>query len=434
MADFMDNMMDDLKKSDKAGVITTVKELKENQFGMPLKHYAQQYLFGSTGLRLKVFHSIAGPPAACKSPLLFDLMGHVCASSDNGGLNGLGFVYELEDKISPTLLSSMMQRHGDIIGKSFRLVQGLTIEGAMGHIATQLIPAYKKNIPKYDIPIIVGLDSIGGSASSDTVGKITTDGAVGKGFYDKAHYVKYFCENSGHVIGDIPMVVICINQEKESAAATFGARPQKKITGGVSQIFKGGHMISSSFYTHASGTAKLLKLRTTKTSFCDARMIELTFSWNKFGASEEDAYGHKFEWALASARCIAAPEKGVGEIRDICDVSVSDKELVTCRQLNLKSVPAEEFEAALFAPENSKLLDDLRMYQKIEKIKGLDEYAKYMKNKGKEEKPAAAKTAAPAKKKTVAKTVAKKATPKKVEAVKPQSKPLFSIDTGDTDD
>ena len=53
-------------------------------------------------------------------------------------------------------------------------------------------------------------------------------------------------------------------------------------------------MISSSFYTHASGVAKLLKLRTTKTSFCDARMIELTFSWNKFGASEEDAYGHKF--------------------------------------------------------------------------------------------------------------------------------------------
>ena len=77
-------------------------------------------------------------------------------------------------------------------------------------------------------------------------------------------------------------------------------------------------------------------------------------------------------------------------------------------------------------------MDDLRRYQKIEKIKGLDEYAKYMKNKGKEEKPAAA--AAPAKKKTAAKTVAKKATPKKVEAVKPPSKPLFSIDTGDKDD
>lgn len=87
------DMIAGLRKADSSGIMVTVKELKENQFGFPLQHYAQQYLFGSTGLRIKVFNSISGMPQACKSPLLFDLMGHVCASPENGGLGGLGFLY-----------------------------------------------------------------------------------------------------------------------------------------------------------------------------------------------------------------------------------------------------------------------------------------------------------------------------------------------------
>lgn len=87
------NMIEGLRKADSTGIMTSVKELKENQYGFPLAHFAQQYLFGSTGLRIKVFNSISGMPQSCKSPLLFDLMGHVCASPEHGGLGGLGFLY-----------------------------------------------------------------------------------------------------------------------------------------------------------------------------------------------------------------------------------------------------------------------------------------------------------------------------------------------------
>lgn len=419
---FIDSLMDDLQKTDKTGVIATVTELRENQYGLPLRHYAQQYLFGATGLRLKVFHSISGIPASCKSPLLFDLMGHICASPDNGGLGGVGFLYELEDKISPTLLSSMMSKYGGIIENSFKLIQSLTIEGAIGHMTRQIIPAYRKNVTASTLPLVIGFDSIGGASSSDTVKKIVTDGAAGKGFYDKAHYMKYFCENAGQLMGDIPMIIICVNQEKEQAAATSYGPPQKKITGGASQVFKGGHMISASFKNMATGDAKLITLRTTKTSFCDSRRIEVMFRWNKFGTDDADAYGHHFEWALAAAKCIAAPDKGVGEIRDICDVKVSDADLVTCPQLSCKSVPAEEFEAALMAPENAKLLCALQLYQKIERIKGMDEYAVHMKElkksaKGTEEEPE------PAPEKAATKAKAK---PAKKPPPKPISKPLLN--------
>lgn len=385
---FIDDLMDDLIKDDKEGAIMTVQELREHQYGIPLRYYAQRYLFGATGLRLKVFHSISGMPQSCKSPLLFDLMGHICADSEHHGMGGIGFIYELEDKISPTLLSSVMGQYGDIIGKSFRVVKDMTIEGAFAHLCKKLIPMYNKHVKDYDIPMIVGLDSIGGAASKDTVTKLKEEGAAGKGFYDKAHYMKYFCENAGQVIGDIPMVVVCINQEKEAASSTPGSYgpPQKKITGGASQVFKDGHMISASFRTLASGDGKIITLRTTKTSFSDARKLEVEFRWNKFGTSLDDAYGHHFEWALASAKCLAAPDKGVGDIRDIANVSVSDKNLVTCPQLDCKSVPPEEFEAALNAPEYEKVLNDLYMYQKIERIKDLAAYKEYMKERKERQK------------------------------------------------
>lgn len=385
---FIDDLMEDLIKDDKEGAIMTVQELREHQYGIPLRYYAQRYLFGATGLRLKVFHSISGMPQSCKSPLLFDLMGHVCADSEHHGMGGIGFIYELEDKISPTLLSSVMGQYGDIIGKSFRVVKDMTIEGAFAHLCKKLIPMYNKHVKDYDIPMIVGLDSIGGAASKDTVTKLKEEGAAGKGFYDKAHYMKYFCENAGQVIGDIPMVVVCINQEKEAASTTPGSYgpPQKKITGGASQVFKDGHMISASFRTLASGDGKIITLRTTKTSFSDARKLEVEFRWNKFGTSIDDAYGHHFEWALASAKCLAAPDKGVGDIRDIANVSVSEKNLVTCPQLDCKSVPPEEFEAALNAPEYEKVLNELYMYQKIERIKDLSAYKEYMKERKERQK------------------------------------------------
>ena len=376
------SMIEGLRKADGAGIMTTVKELKENQYGLPLQHYAQQYLFGSTGLRIKVFNSISGAPQSCKSPLLFDLMGHVCASEENGGLGGLGFLYELEDKISPTLLAGVMANFGEDVYDRFQVVRDLTIDDAFKHICKQIIPAYRKNLSSCECPIILGLDSIGGAAAGDTLEKLEKEGVVGKGFHEKAHYMKYFCENAGALIGDIPMVIVCINQEKEAAAAAYGP-PQKTITGGKSQVFKDGHMISASYKTLAAGDGKLLTLRTTKTSFCDARKIEVAFKWNKYGATDpdSDAYGHHFEWALASAKCIADPDKGVGDIRDICNVKVAESGLVTCETFGLRSVPAEEFEAALFDSANSKVLNALYQYQKIERIKDLAAYREYVKSR-----------------------------------------------------
>lgn len=45
------------------------------------------------------------------------------------------------------------------------------------------------------------------------------------------------------------------------------------VTGGLSQVFKAGHVISARFRNINNGAGKLVTLRTTKTSFCDPRRV-----------------------------------------------------------------------------------------------------------------------------------------------------------------
>lgn len=374
----VDMFLSGLRNSKTGGIVTTVSELKENQFGIPLKHYAQQYLFGATGLRLHVFNSIQGQKEMGKSTTMFDLMGYVCGAEEDGGQGGLGVIYELEGKISPSILYSILRNHGDRALEACIPRLGMTLEEAMEDLNTNILKQYKQACPKMDKPLLIGFDSIGGAASEDTIAKLEKEGSAGKGYWNKQHFMKYFCENQGAIFSrsGIPVVVICINQEREAASSTPFGPPQKTITGGKAQLFKDGHMISASKKALASGDGNIVYLKTTKTSFCDPRKIEVQFRWNRYGAKQDDAYEAKFLWGLASAMCIATPEKGVGEIRDICNVSVSDKDLVTCPQLGLRSVQADEFEQALMS--NEDILNQLYTYQKIERLRDLTGYADYL--------------------------------------------------------
>ena len=376
--DILASFVDGLKDAKTGAPVTTVAELKQNQFGIPLKHYAQQYLFGATALRLQVFNSIQGEKEVGKSTMMFDIMGDICGSEDDGGLGGIAVIYEMEGKISPTILYSILRNHGERATQACLLKLGMTLEEAMTDLNKVIIPQYIKACPNLDKPLMIGFDSIGGSAVDDTIDKLQKEGVAGKGFYNKQHFMKYFCENQGVIFSryKIPVVVICINQERESVVPGQSV-PSKTITGGRAQLFKDGHMIRASKKALASGDGNVLTLRTAKTSFCDSREIEVEFRWNKFGKVADDAYEAHFLWELASARCLADPTKGVGDLRSICDVKVSDQRLVTCPQLDLKSVSSEEFEAALMS--NEDMLNQLYTFQKIEKLRDLSEYSVYIK-------------------------------------------------------
>lgn len=229
-------------------------------------------------------------------------------------------------------------------------------------------------------PILIDWDSIGGAASDDIVKKFSQDGVVGKGFHDKAHTMKQLCQNWSQLRDNLPIIVYAVNQEKPDVATGPGAMPgvtPMHVTGGLSQVFKAGHVISARFRNINNGAGKLVTLRTTKTSFCDPRRVQVKFVWNRTGTRDSDAQGHHWQWAQASANVLANPQF-VGQLRDIADVKISAQGLVTCPQLGCKSVIPQEFQQALFDPANSKVLQQLYAYQKIEKLNGMQQYYDYI--------------------------------------------------------
>lgn len=398
MADIRSTLISEIQKIDGTACVS-IEEYKENQFGIPLRHYAQQYLYGSTGLRFGVMHSISGPPQSCKSPFVFDLMFSNCMESDKGGPEGISYLYELEDKLSPTLLLSMAAQYGQRVGDGtpFQIVKNLTLEKACVHLNKLLDVLQGADFATLP-PIFINFDSIGGAATESLVSKIRSEGFAGKGFHEKAHIMKHLCENWGALVKTLPIIFMAVNQEKADVQAIpgYNGPPKKHITGGESQLFKAGHIVSARYRELDNGVSKMVTLKTSKTSFCDSRKIDVKFTWNRAGNLESADQGHRWEWAMAGALALANPAY-VGDLRDIVDVKVSQQGLVTCPQLGCKSVSADDFEAALFDSANTKILNDLYSYQKIEKIKGVDELRQYIKanadkvKKSKEEAKAANK-------------------------------------------
>lgn len=369
------------------GVFHTIAEAKDMQFGMPLKHYALQYLYGSTGLRFGTVYSISGPPQSCKSPFVFDLMFNMCADEASGGPEGCGFLFEMESKLSPSLLTSMARWYNQQISTDsdehpapFQYMRDCTMEKTFKTMMAKVIDPLTDSKPDELVPVFVDWDSIGGAATDDAVTKIKEEGFTGKGFYSKSHIMKYFCENWSVLSSMLPVVFMAVNQEKADVQSMpgYSGPPKKHITGGESQIFKAGHIVSAAYRKLATGAGKVVMLKTTKTSFCDSRKIEVRFVWNQTGSlKDEDAQGHHWEWAEASAKLLADPEY-VGELRDIVDVKLSAQGLVTCQQLGLRSVSCSDFESALFDPANSKILHDLQAYQKIDQIRDMSAFRAYL--------------------------------------------------------
>ena len=375
------NLLDALSKAD-GGVSMSITEFKEAQYGIPLKHYCLQYLFGSTGLRYGGFYLLAGKPKSCKSPFAF-FLAHLSCEND-----GIAYVYELEGKASPTLLNSMFADKPEWRedGGPFKLIRGLTLDGAEKHLTKSVLKLFKQ-YAVYDTPLLIDWDSISGAAMSDVVSKIEKEGVASKGYYEKAHIMKHLTESWVALTNNMPVVFVGVLQEKEKAAEGWAPAggPQKSYGGGDSQLFKAGTLLSFSHSTLQNGAGKLVRIKTALNGFADSRGIEVKFVWDQFGDLETDSQGHKWLFAEATAKCLAQP-KIVGELRDIIDVKINDSgDRVTCKTFGLDKVTATEFEEALFAPENAKVLEDLYRYQKIEKIKLPSEYAAYAEKAGDKE-------------------------------------------------
>lgn len=365
-------LLSNLKKAD-GGVSMSINELKEAQFGIPFKHFSQQYLFASTGLRYGSFTLLASSPKSCKSPFAFDLC-HLCCEND-----GMSVLFEMESKISNSLISSMFDDHPEWCDSdgAMQIVRGKTLEGAEQYLIKVLLKNFKA-MGIYDTPLLIDMDSISGSADEDILEKIEKEGSISKTISSKAHVLKHLTETWSQLIGNLPVIFVGIVQRKVAieTGGMPGMAPKYTYGGGMSMLFKAGTLLSLNCVGNQDA-GKVIRIRTEMSGFSDRREIDVRFVWNQFGKLDTDSQGHRWLWAEATARCLAQP-KIVGDLRDIINVKLNDNNTVTCKQFGLDKVTPEEFETALFAEENKDVLNNLYRYMKIDKIRPPEEYPAYV--------------------------------------------------------
>ena len=143
------DLLASVRKAD-GGIAMSVNEFKEAQYGIPLKHYCLQYLFGSTGLRYGGFYMLGGKPKSCKSPFAF-FLAHLCCEND-----GISYLYELEGKASPTLIYSLFSDHEEWLDGSgpFQILTGLTLDKAEQHLSKVVLKNFKK-AEAYGTPLLI---------------------------------------------------------------------------------------------------------------------------------------------------------------------------------------------------------------------------------------------------------------------------------------
>ena len=358
-------------------------EYRNYQWGVPLPHLMLEYLFGLNVLPYPALIEMAGPPGSCKSAFLQYLLG-VYAKQDFSAA-----MIETEGKMSSTLLESIL---GDEAEKVFIMPGPLAQEEWQTELLQMLkqyrkfyaqsLKDYQKSKGKSSLmsPMLIGLDSLGGSPSNDSMATVDKEGSAGRSFPIEALKNKRFFEQVPTRLRDLPLTMIYTNHEKPEGmgeAKAFGPPGPKehKSKGGITPAFFCGIRL---FFEQASkpqsqkkGTwQQNLSIEVGKNSFNQkGTKLILTMEWEKTvdKESNKELQETRFLWGKALARYLAPSVPGFNYDRDavkkFLTVTYESDTKYSCKELDLKSVAPETVGAAIEARPD--LVEQLRPYMGI---------------------------------------------------------------------
>ena len=358
-------------------------EYRNYQWGVPLPHLMLEYLFGLNVLPYPALIEMAGPPGSCKSAFLQYLLG-VYAKQDFSAA-----MIETEGKMSSTLLESIL---GDEAEKVFIMPGPLAQEEWQTELLQMLkqyrkfyaqsLKDYQKSKGKSPLmsPMLIGLDSLGGSPSNDSMTTVDKEGSAGRSFPIEALKNKRFFEQVPTRLRDLPLTMIYTNHEKPEGmgeAKTFGPPGPKehKSKGGITPAFFCGIRL---FFEQASkpqsqkkGTwQQNLSIEVGKNSFNQkGTKLILTMEWEKTvdKESNKELQEIRFLWGKALARYLAPSVPGFNYDRDavkkFLTVTYESDTKYSCKELDLKSAAPETVGAAIEARPD--LVEQLRPYMGI---------------------------------------------------------------------
>lgn len=333
-------------------------EYRAHQWGVKLPHLMLEYLFGLNVMPYPALIEMAGLPGSCKSAFLQYLLG-VYAES---GFSSL--MLETEGKMSSTLLESILQDNLDKV----TIIPGPLMQEEWQGELLNILKLYRKHfadqLKEYQktkgksplaLPLLIGLDSLGGSPSSDSMAAVDKEGSAGRSYPVEALKNKKYFEQIPTRIRDLPITFIYTNHEKPGMGDGQGFGPKKRESkGGATPDFFCGIRL---FFEQASKPQEVSKgvfqqnlfIEVGKNSFNQkGTKLMLTMEWEKIVDPEtnQELQDTRFLWGKALAQYLAPSTPGFkydrNAVKKFLTVTRSSDTKFSCKELDLKDVSPEQ--------------------------------------------------------------------------------------------
>lgn len=360
-------------------------DYKKYQWGVRIPHLMMEWLFGQNVIPMPLLMELAGPPGSCKSAFLQYLMRLFAECMMNA------IMFETENKMSWTLLESFLKEY---INRIVITRGPLTQEEWMNEILNALKlfrAAYSKSVNSWkegDVlmsPLFIGLDSLGGAPSNDTIAGTDKAGTVGRSYPIEAlKNSRYFVQMPIRM-RDLPVVFVYTNHEQTRIVeqkGPFSVKGPRSSQGGNRPSFYCGYRLFFDKPTQQQRTdgvvTQTLGIEVTKSSYNDTgRKIALPMCWTNETDSEtgDVVQTSWFDWESALARFLAPPNGTTPkfpklEMNKILRVERHSETSFSCKELGLSKVKPVEIGKAIEA--DADLVDAMRPVLNIKKWREWD--------------------------------------------------------------
>lgn len=383
---FMANLVKAIADRRGASGALMASEYRALQWGVPLPHLMLERLLGLNVMPYPALIEMAGLPGSCKSAFLQYLLGVYAAQ----GFSSL--MLETEGKMSSTLLESILQENLDKVS----IIPGPLMQEEWQGELLNILKLYRKHyadqLKEYTrtkgktalaLPMLIGLDSLGGSPSSDSMGAVDKEGSAGRSYPIEALKNKRYFEQVPTRIRDLPLTLIYTNHEKPGGmdeGKGFGPPGPKKreSKGGVTPAFFCGIRL---FFEQASKPQEVsrntfqqnLFIEVGKNSFNQkGTKLMLTMEWEKGIDPEtnQETQDTRFLWGKALAQFLAPSVPGFNydrnEVKKFLTVIRNSDTKYSCKELDVKDVTPEQMGQLI--ESRPDIVDQLRPYLGIKQF------------------------------------------------------------------
>jgi len=359
-SEIFDKALEKIAAKNKKNVSDFDAGLRSALVGVPLGNLALEICFNESVLGLGRVICLDGMPGTCKSSLMWEL----CRIVDKAG--GASCVIDTEQKATENLGQGIV---GYDNWHKIKFVSPETLEEAF-QILTGTAKLLKDSPAGNTMPLLIGMDSLGGIVTESEADKIDSVGTSARGFAENAlltaRYINYITKK----ISGCPILVVGVRHER-LVDSGYGKVAEAKGAGEVGfAAFSTYHLAKIKDEDQAARSGRKILVHSKKSTDPGTK-VPVTMWWNEEITENLESLRHIWwDWDTATFELLTThdnkylPKRKIAAVKDILgpmSASSGANKGVICKPLGLTtSASPTELCQALYHPDNKQILDHLR--------------------------------------------------------------------------